>query len=127
MLIPHLHFNGNCVDVIKAYEKAFDTTVDAESIDYMADGKRIAHANMNIHGNALFLNDGLEFFSNSFGNTGCSGHLCVTFNTTDALLECYEALKTPDASFPFYETPYSKMVGNFLDKFGVLWGFMVTD
>ncbi len=32
MLIPYLHFNGNCMEAINLYEKAFNTKVDAESI-----------------------------------------------------------------------------------------------
>ena len=124
MLIPHLHFGGNCPEVIKLYEKAFNSKVDIGSIDYMSDGKRIAHAAMNIHGGEIFLNDGLEFFNDTFGRMDCSGHLVITFNTVDELLNCYEILKTDDAPAPFHETPYSKLAGNFLDKFGVLWGFM---
>lgn len=48
MLIPHLHFDGNCMEAIDLYEKAFNTKVDTESIDYMSDGKKIAHAIMKI-------------------------------------------------------------------------------
>ena len=40
---------------------------------------------------------------------------------------CYDYLKEDnDIPVPFVETPYSKLVGNFMDKFGVLWGFMVV-
>ena len=126
MLIPYLHFGGNCAEVIEVYEKAFCTKVDAASIDYSPDGKRIAHAAMTIHGREIFLNDGLEFLRELFGNMDCSGHLIVTFNTVDELLACYEVLKTADLQATFYETPYSKMAGNFKDKFGVLWGFMAV-
>ena len=55
MLIPHLHFCGDCKEAIDLYEKAFNTKI--ESIDYMPDGKKIAHAAMNIHGQEVFLND----------------------------------------------------------------------
>ena len=40
MLIPHLHFDGNCMEAIDLYEKAFNTKVDIESIDSMPDGKK---------------------------------------------------------------------------------------
>lgn len=125
MLIPHLHFNGNCMDVIKTYERAFNTKADEESIDYMADGKNIAHAAMNIHGTKVFLNDASDFLCDAF-DMSFGVHLTILFNTSDELLACYEILKTNDDSIPFYETPYSKLVGNFKDKFGVLWGFMVA-
>ncbi len=124
MLIPHLHFDGNCREAIALYEKAFNTTVDVESIDYMSDGKGIAHAAMNIHGTEVFLNDALDFLSAKFGTLSPAVHLIVTFNTAEELLACYEILKTDDSADPFCETPYSKLVGNFTDKFGIVWGFM---
>jgi PhnB protein len=127
MLIPHLHFDGNCREAIDLYEKAFNTKVDAESLEYMANGKKIAHASMTIHGTTVFLNDALKFLNDKFGNINCAVHLTVTFKTTAELLACYEILKADDNPSPFYETPYSKLVGNFADKLGVLWGFMVAD
>jgi len=125
MLIPHLHFCGDCKEAIGLYEKAFNTNVETETIDYMSDGKKIAHAAMNIHVQRVFLNDN---FGNKDKSFDCGAvHLILTFNTVDELLACYEILKADGmTSAPFNETPYSKLVGNFLDKFGVLWGFMVT-
>ncbi len=124
MLIPHLHFDGSCMEAIDLYEKAFNTKVDTESIDYMSDGK-IAHAIMKIHGTEIFLNDALKFMKDTFA-INCGAHLIITFSTPDELLFCYEVLKSEDKPSPFYETSYSKLVGNFKDKFGVLWGFMVS-
>ena len=126
MLIPHLHFDGNCMEAIHLYEKAFNTKVDTESIDYMSDGKKIAHAIMKIHGIKVFINDAQEFLKDTLG-VNCSAHLIITFKSIDELLDCYEILKSDDKISPFFETQYSKMTGNFKDKFGVLWGFMVTD
>ena len=126
MLIPHLHFDGNCMEAIDLYEKAFNTKVDTAAIDYMSEGKKIAHAIIKIHGTKVFLNDALNFLNDTFG-VNCNAHLVITFNSVDELLDCYEILKSDDKPAPFYETSYSKLVGNFKDKFGVLWGFMVTD
>jgi uncharacterized glyoxalase superfamily protein PhnB len=103
------------------YEKAFNTK--AENYDYR--DNKIVHAEMNIHGQRVWLND-------SFGNKDkfldCGAvHLILTFNTEKELLACYEYLKEGDNTpTPFKETSYSKLVGNFMDKFGVLWGFMVV-
>lgn len=122
MLVPHLHFNGNCAEAIALYEKAFSTK--AGDYDYGRDHK-IAHANMIIHGQMIWLNDAKEYIKNEYG-INCAAHFVLTFNTSDELLACYENFKTDDTTpLPFYETPYSKLSGNFLDKFGVLWGFMV--
>lgn len=132
MLIPHLHFNGNCADAIELYEKAFNTKVIEDSIDYMEDGK-IAHAAINIHGTKVFLNDALTFINNTFGNKEKSIyfgsiHLIVVFKTIEEMINCYNILKTNDKDInTFYETPYSKLCGNFIDKFGILWGFIVEN
>ena len=122
MLITHLHYGGDCADAIVIYEKAFNTK--AEDYDYR-DGK-IAHARMKIHGQMIWLNDAKEHMKSRFGIDGIA-HLVLTFNTPEELLACYENFKTDDNTpTPFHETPYSKLVGNFLDKFGVLWGFMIV-
>lgn len=120
MLIPHLHFCGDCKEALDVYARAFNTKV--ESIEYMSGGKRIAHATMNIHGQEVFLNDN---FGNKDKSIDCAVHLIVTFTTVGELLACYEILKTDGHDIgTFSETPYSKLCGNFMDKFGVLWGFM---
>ena len=47
MLITHLHFDGNCNEAIKLYEKAFDT--EAYIVErFGEDNKRIVHARMDI-------------------------------------------------------------------------------
>jgi len=122
MLIPHLHFGGNCAEAIALYEAAFKAK--AKDYDYR-DGK-IAHAEMTIHGQKVYLNDGKEYFSDTFG-VNCATHLILTFKTSKELLACYEKLKDGNpVPNPFHETPYSKLTGNFIDKMGVLWGFIVV-
>jgi len=122
MLIPHLHFKGDCADAIALYEKAFNTK--AGGYDYRDD--KISHAEIAIHGQKVYLNDANEYINNEFGIDSAT-HLILTFNTTEELLTCYDDLKESGNTLtPFIETPYSKLTGNFLDKFGVLWGFMVV-
>ena len=114
MLIPHLHFAGKCAEAITLYEKAFNTK--AGDYDYR-DGK-IAHAEMTVHGQRIFLND---------ASFDCGmGHLVLTFETADELLACYNILRQDEnAPPPFEKTPYSKLSGNFNDKLGVMWGFIL--
>ena len=124
MLIPCLHFDGNCADAITLYEKAFHTK--AYGYDY-GDDNKIRHAEMVIHEQIVFLNDGRDFIRDSYG-VDCAVHLVLTFQTEEELLACHDNLKEGDhLPAPFVETPYSKLVGNFIDKFGVLWGFMVVN
>ena len=128
MLIPHLHFCDNCEEAIAVYEKAFDTK--AESIVYNRDyapdeypeDNRIAHAVMNIHGQKVFLNDR---FGNKDKSLNCAVHLIVMFKSVEELLACYEFFKEESTIIdPFEKLPYSELAGNFIDKFGVQWGFM---
>lgn len=128
MLIPHLHFCGSCEEAIAVYEKAFHTK--AESIVYnrdyapdeCPDDNGIAHAVMNIHGQKIFLNDR---FGNKDRTLDCAVHLIVMFPSVEELLACYEFLKEGSTIVdPFEKLPYSELSGNFIDKFGVQWGFM---
>lgn len=128
MLIPHLHFCGNCEEAIAVYEKAFHTK--AESIIYnreyvpdeYPDDNRIAHAVMNIHGQKIFLNDR---FGNIDKSLNVAVHLIVMFTSVEELLTCYEFFKEESTIIdPFVKLPYSELAGNFVDKFGVQWGFM---
>ena len=128
MLIPHPHFCDNCEEAIAVYEKAFDTK--AESIVYnrdyapdeYPDDNRIAHAVMNIHGRKVFLNDR---FGNKDKSLDCAVHLIVMFKSVEELLACYEFFKEESIIIdPFTKLPYSELSGNFIDKFGVQWGFM---
>ena len=129
MLIPHLHFCGNCEKAIAVYEKAFHTK--AENIvysrdyapgEYSDDSNRIAHAVMNIHGQKVFLNDR---FGNKDKSLDCAVHLIVMFSSVEELLACYEFFKEGITIVdPFEKLPYSELSVNFIDKFGVQWGFM---
>ena len=128
MLIPHLHFCDNCEEAIAIYEKAFNTK--AESIVYnrdyapdeYPDDNRIAHAVMKIHGQKVFLNDR---FGNKDKSLNCAVHLIVMIKSVEELLACYEFFKEESTIIdPFTKLPYSELAGNFVDKFGVQWGFM---
>ncbi|MCL2409897.1 MAG: VOC family protein [Oscillospiraceae bacterium] len=125
MLIPHLHFCGNCKEAISLYEKAFNTKVDYDPEKYAGD-MQISHASMKIHGQTVFLNDN-DMLVNKDNPHSFPVHLIVYFQTAEELLACYEILKDDNATIhPFVKTSYSALVGNFTDKFGMLWGFMVA-
>ncbi len=128
MLIPHLHFCGDCERAIALYEKAFNTRAESvvRNSDYApeeceGDGG-IAHAVMDIHGQKVFLNDR---FGNKDRSLDCAVHLIVMFQSVEELLACYEFFREGSKVIdPFEELPYSKLAGNFIDEFGVQWGFM---
>ncbi len=91
MLIPHLHFGGNCAEAIILYEKVFRTKTDTiiYNRDYASDSEecenKIAHAVMNIHGQKVFQNDR---FGKTDRSTNVALHLIVEFNSVMALLDC---------------------------------------
>lgn len=129
MLIPHLHFCSNCQEAIAMYEKAFNTKSETivRNRDYAPDeckgDNRIAHAVMYIHGQKVFLNDR---FGNKDKSLDCAVHLIVVFKNVEELIASYEFFKEESTVIdPFTELSYSKLAGNFIDKFGVQWGFMV--
>ena len=127
MLIPHLHFCGDCEEAIALYEQAFCTKAKSvvRNRDYSNDNHDdpgIAHAVMFIHRQKIFLNDR---FGNKEKSTDCAVHLIVIFPNVEELLACYEFFKDGSTVIdPFVELPYSRLAGNFIDKFGVQWGFM---
>ena len=124
MLIPHLHFFGDCEKAIALYEKAFNTKI--EDI-YYTDDNLITHARMKIHDQTMFLNDNEEMFSVKDISANFPVHIIIYFQTSEELIACYDILKDDKAErTPFVKTPYSELVGNFTDKFGMLWGFMVS-
>lgn len=128
MLIPHLHFCGDCEEAIAVYEKAFGTKAEVvvHNRDYVPNecegDNGIAHAEMSIHGQKIYLNDR---FGNRERSTDCAVHLILMFSTAKELLACYELLKDGSTVIdPFERLPYSELSGNFIDRFGVQWGFM---
>lgn len=131
MLIPHLHFNGNCKEAISFYEKAFNSKADSiilnsqNNPDECKNDNRIAHAEMYIHGQKVFLNDR---FGKKDTSTDIAVNLIVTFKNKDDLLSCYDIMKEESITVdPLKTLPYSPLVVQFIDKFGVQWGFMVDE
>ena len=122
MLIPHLHFCGNCAEAIALYEKAFDTKIDVLFLNGNGDGT-VGHAEMQIHGTRVMLNDR---FGNKEKTADCAVALILTFKNTTALLECYETLNSGDIVIdPPEKLSYTELGLQFIDRFGVQWGFMV--
>ena len=129
MLIPHLHFNGNCKEAIAFYEKAFDTKVESivYNRDYSPDcnDDSIAHANMYIYGQKVFLNDR---FGKKDTSTDIAIHLIVMFRSEHEFLSCYDIMKEDSITIDPLETlPYSSLAVQFIDKFCVQWGFLIGE
>ncbi len=131
MLIPHLHFSGNCKEAISLYERAFNTKADTVILNSDYDpanhksDDRIAHAVMHIHGQKAYLNDR---FGKKDTSTDIAISLIVTFRNKDDLLSCYDTMKEGSTTIDPLETlPYSPLAVQFIDKFGVQWGLVVYE
>jgi len=129
MIVPALHFCGDCKEAIALYEKAFATkaTMVISNNDFSPDeyagNSEVAHAEMVIHGQRVLLNDR---FGNKDKSPDVPVRLFVMFKNADELLACFEHFKEGCIIVdPFEELPYSQLFGNFIDKFGIGWGFMV--
>lgn len=119
MLIPHLHFSGECRAAMTLYQRAFGAQTEC---CYM-DGAQVSHAVMNIRGQRVFLNDR---FGNRARLQDCAVHLIVMFDTPAELTACYDVLADGGTIIdPLEKLPYSRLAGNFMDRFGVMWGLMV--
>jgi uncharacterized glyoxalase superfamily protein PhnB len=80
---------------------------------------------MYIHGQKVFLNDR---FGNKDKSSDVAVHLIIMFKSTEELLVCYEIMKLDSFTIdPMAELPYSKLAVQFIDKYGVQWGFMVEE
>ncbi len=122
MLIPHIHFSGNCAEAIALYEQAFDTKTDILFLNGNGDGS-IGHAEMRIHGIRVMLNDR---FGNKEKSTDCAVALIVTIENSEKLLACYEMLKPGGIVIdPPERLAYTEIGLQFIDRFGVQWGFMM--
>ena len=125
MLVPHLHFIGNCAQAISVYEVAFCTKAYTviSNRQYGADEDGIAHAEMLIHGQRVMLNDR---FGKKDRDTNIAVNLVVLFSTAQELLDCYGVLQENCTIIDeLQRVSYSELVVQFIDRFGVQWGFMV--
>ena len=127
LLIPHLHFNGRCLEAIEFYERVFNTKVEkvilSDDESNIRVQKNVSHAVMKIHGQKIFLNDR---FSNESNSHGTSIHLIVMFESEDELLKSYKIISENSIIIdPLQSLSYSSLFVQFVDKFAIQWGFMI--
>lgn len=124
MLIPHLHFSGECYQAMEMYVKAFDATInEIIFIDKESTEKGVLHAEMSIHGQRVMLNDNRsEECAIAFPYV----QLIVTFDNEAELKKAFEILKDEQkVIIPMKATDFTACTVGFWDKYGIRWGFMV--
>ena len=124
MLCTHIYFNGNCLEAIELYQRAFQAEV-VTLIKNPEPGheNEVIHAEIMIHGQRLMLND----FGNQQGVSKPDGYqLVVQFDDVESLERAYRLFEADAAILsPKQATDYSPCVVQLIDRFGTRWGFMV--
>lgn len=124
MLIPHLHFHGECYRAIQSYVEAFDATInDIVFIDKEEPEKGVLHAEISIHCQRVMLNDNRS--DNCFVDFPFA-QLVVVFEHEKELKYAFDILKDEEKVVsPMRAADFSACTVGFWDKYGIRWGFMV--
>lgn len=122
VLIPHLHLGGRCQEALSFYARALNASVDCV---LLSEDGRVEHAEMTVHGQRVMLND--RCGSPEPPVMGAL-HLIVLFDSVEELKDCYERMKPGSTLIdPLVSTGYSPLTVGFFDRYGVWWGFMVSE
>jgi PhnB protein len=130
---PYLIFNGNCVEAIKLYEKAFSAKAnycqykDAppnENYPVQAGTEElIMHAVLPIGNGTIYLCDTTPDRPTVFGN---GSFACVELDNEKDVKAAVEILKEGGKVFcEAQETFWNKCYAEFEDKFGLKWTLMI--
>ncbi len=127
MLVPHLHFNGDCSRAMELYVKALDAAIHViiyENEEHPDQG--VLHAEMSIHGQRVMLNDNrsidMDYHDFPFVQ------LIVTFPEEAQLKHAFDLMKDEKKIVsPMEAASYSPCTVGFWDRFGIRWGFMVEE
>ena len=134
-ITPNFHFNGECEQALKLYEKVFNGQItmlmhycDAEPSDLsvaLSDKEKgyVYHAEM-IIGNQRF------FFSDSLSKIPCGKNLSVlvTFDCERDVKAAYEILIDGGTKItPLTETTYSNCFASLVDRYGMRWELMTEN
>jgi Uncharacterized protein conserved in bacteria len=132
MVIPTLHFYGQCEEAINTYKEAFGCKVnylirysDAVQRGWEKDIPEIR--NTVYHSEVLF---GEQLFRMSdrvetIPNTNTSVFFAVNLDTVEEVNRAFEILQANGTVIePLKSTPYSACMGSIMDKFGIRWRIM---
>jgi PhnB protein len=128
-IVPNLHFNGDCEQAIKHYERAFkaQTTIflryrdaRAEDVDEAYNDEYqsfVYHSEMLFSGQRVILNDHTDDLPR-----GTNVSLLVSFDCKEDVIEAYTILKDGAKIItPMQETSYSSCFVSLIDRYGVRW------
>ena len=132
---PYLVFNGNCIEAIELYEKAFHAKADyckykdappSEHYPVLPGTEELVmHCVLPIGSESIYLADTIPEMPTTFGN---GSFACVELDSADDVKEAYEVLKEGGKVFcEAQETFWSKCYAELEDKFGLKWSIMIEE
>ena len=132
---PYLVFNGNCVEAIGLYEKAFKTKANfcqykdtPPSEDYpIQPGTEefVMHCVFPIGNQTIYLADTTPDHPTVFGN---GAFACVELDSAEDVKSAYDILKEGGKVFcEAQETFRNKCYAELEDKFGLKWSLMIEE
>ncbi|MDR0914940.1 MAG: VOC family protein [Oscillospiraceae bacterium] len=130
---PYLVFNGNCIEAIALYEKAFGTKAtycqykDAPSSEHFPitpeTAEFVMHGVLPIGKESIYLCDTTPDQPSAFGN---GSFACVEFDNAEAVKAAFEILKDGGKVFcEAQETFWNNCYAELEDKFGLKWTLMI--
>jgi len=132
---PYLIFNGNCVEAIKLYEKAFNTkanycqykdTPPSEKYSVQSGTEEfVMHAVLPIGNSTIYLCDTTPDNRAAFGN---GSFACVELDNAEHVKAAFDILKEGGKVFcEAQETFWNKCYAELEDRFGLKWTIMIEE
>ena len=132
---PYLIFNGNCVEAIKLYKKAFKTKANfcqykdtPPSDDYPVQPgteEFVMHGILLIGNETIYIADTTSDHPVAYGN---GSFACVELNNADDVKFAFDVIKEGGKVFcEAQETFWNKCYAELEDKFGLKWTLMIEE
>ncbi|MDR1993324.1 MAG: VOC family protein [Nitrososphaerota archaeon] len=132
---PYLIFNGNCVEAIKLYEKAFNTKINyckykdtppSENYPIQPGTEELVmHATLFLGKSTIYLCDTTPDNKTTFGK---GSFACVELDSVENVKAAFEILKEGGKVFcEAQETFWNKCYAELEDKFGLKWSIMIEE
>lgn len=135
MVTPNFHFNGECEQALKLYEKVFNGKItellyckDADPSDLSIslsekEKEYVYHAEMIIGNQRLFFSDSIDQIP-----FGTNLSLVIIFELKEDVQKAYKILIDGGyAITPLIETTYSSCFASLVDRFGMRWELMTEN
>lgn len=133
IVTPTIHFNGQCEEAIRLYQKAFGARIgyllhyaDRDERDWNVPLTKeqenyVYHSEVYIGEQRIMMADNHE----PDLDRNISIFLTITFDSAAEVKEAYETIKDNCTIItPMHATTYSSCMVSLVDRFGVRWGLM---